>query len=210
MSTYVNLLSQFQKLRRHNRQGSYKTRERYGAGFVRFLRYVGETYRLEKLANISGKHISSYVEYMRNKNYSAATIKVELCAIRFWHDQVPNAKYSLPSNDELNLERRKFGGVDRTWSNPEFARMIGECWKAGREDYVAIICLARYAGLRIHECFRVDTASAEHAVRTMQITIKGKNGKIRTVPIQESIRIGRQIRISKQAVTEYLIEQIKT
>ena len=44
-------------------------------------------------------------------------------------------------------------------------------------------------GLRIHECFRIDTATAEQALREHVITIKGKGGKIRTVPINEQITI---------------------
>ena len=47
--------------------------------------------------------------------------------------------------------------------------------------------LARYAGLRIHECFRIDTAIARQAIREHAITIKGKAGKIRTVPINQQI-----------------------
>ena len=68
MSTnhYTNLLAQAEKLRRHNRQGSYKTKERYFEAYKRFLRYVGEAFRLEKIANISGKHISGYVEHMQS------------------------------------------------------------------------------------------------------------------------------------------------
>ena len=47
--------------------------------------------------------------------------------------------------------------------------------------------LARYAGLRIHECFRIDLAIARQAIREHAITIKGKGGKIRTVPINQQI-----------------------
>ena len=43
--------------------------------------------------------------------------------------------------------------------------------------------------MRIHECFRIDTATAEQALRENAITIKGKGGKIRTVPINEQIAI---------------------
>ena len=43
----------------------------------------------------------------------------------------------------------------------------------------------RYAGLRIHECFRIDTAIAEKALRENAVTIKGKGGKVRTVPIED-------------------------
>ena len=121
---YINLLFQAEKVHRHNRQGSFKTKQRYFEAFKRFLRFVADEYRLEKIANISGKHISSYIEYMQERGLAAATVKTDLAVIRFWHDQIPNAKYTLPSNDAFNLERRKFGGVDRTWSNAEFNRMI--------------------------------------------------------------------------------------
>ena len=186
---YINLLSQAEKLYRHNRQGSYKTKERYFEAYKRFLHFVGDKYHLQKLSNISGKHLSDYVEYMQNKEYSASTIKTDLAAIRFWHDQIPNAKYSLPTNSEFILQRRKFGGVDRTWSMGELDKMISKCWEAKRDDYVACIILARYAGLRLHEVLRIDTAIARNALKNGFITIKGKGGKIREVPINESIRI---------------------
>ncbi len=55
---------------------------------------------------------------------SASTIKTELSAIRFFHDNMPYAKYELPQNEDLELERRTFGRVDRTWSNQEFNLML--------------------------------------------------------------------------------------
>ena len=186
---YKNLLSQAQKLYRHNRQGSYKTKERYFEAYKRFLRYTGDTYHLEKLQNISGKHLTAYVEYMQNKNYAASTIKSDLAAIRFWHDQIPNAKYTLPPNDEFSLERRKFGGTDRTWTDGEYNCMLMQCWNAKRDDFEACIVIARYAGLRLHEVMRIDTAIARAALKNGFITIKGKGGKIREVPITESIRL---------------------
>ncbi len=186
---YTNLLSQAQRLYRHNRQGSYKTKERYFEAYKRFLKFVGDTYNLQKLQSISGKHLSAYVDFMQDKGYSASTIKTDLAAIRFWHDQIPNAKYTLPNNGEFVLERRKFGNVDRTWSMSEFNLMIAECWKYKRDDCAACIVIARYAGLRLHEVLRIDTAIARNALKTGFITIKGKGGKIREVPINESIRI---------------------
>ena len=186
---YLNLLAQADKLFRHNRQGSYKTRERYYEAFKRFCYFLSEHYRLERLSNIAPKHIIAYVEYMQDKGLSASTVKTDLAAIRFWVDQIPNPRHKLPANDTLNLERRTFGQVDRTWSPPEFARMIGVCWKHEREDFLAAICIARYAGLRIHECFRIDTATAAKALRDSKITIKGKNGRVRTVPVQETVRV---------------------
>jgi site-specific recombinase XerD len=186
---YKNLLSQAEKIRRHNHQGSYKTKERYYEAFKRFLRYVADEYRLEKLANISGKHIESYIEYMQDRELSASTIKTDLAAIRFWHDQIPNAKYTLPNNDEFELEQRKFGEVDRTWSNLEFTKMLNACMELKRNDYEACIVIARYAGLRLHEVFRIDTAIARAALKNGYITIKGKNGLIRDVPLNYTIQI---------------------
>ena len=54
---------------------------------------------------------------------------------------------------------------------------------AEREDYVACIILARYVGLHLHE----GTAIARKALKDGFITIKGKDGKIRELPINESI-----------------------
>lgn len=187
--TYINLLSQAQKLYRHNRQGSYKTKERYIEAYKRFLHFVGEEFHLQKLSNISGKHLSAYVEYMQNKGYTASTIKTDLAAIRFWQDKISDAKYILPENSEFSLERRKFGGVDRTWSMSEFNKMIAICWREKRADYEACIVIARYAGLRIHEVLRIDTAIAKATLKNGYFTIKGKGGKVRNVPINESIRI---------------------
>ena len=188
---YNTLVAQLDKVARHNRQGSFRTKERYYETMKRFCRFLAEHYHLQKLTNISGKHLTAYVMKMQEDGKSASTIKTDLAAIRFFHDKMSQARYRLPSNGELSvtLERRRFVGVDRTWSVPEFSRMLGKSMAADRCDYVLAMYLARYAGLRIHECFRIDTATAEQALRENAITIKGKGGKIRTVPINEQISI---------------------
>ncbi len=184
---YFSLEAQLNKLARHNRQGSYRTKERYYMAMKRFCHFLAEVYRLQKLSNFSGKHLVAYVLWMQEKELSASTIKTDLAAIRFFHDKISNPKYKLPSNAELGveLERRRFGDTDRTWSVAEFNRLLGKA--LGREDYILAFYLARYAGLRIHECMRIDTAIARQAIREGAITIKGKGGKIRTVPINQQI-----------------------
>ena len=186
---YTNLLAQADKIRRHNRQGSYKTKTRYYEAYKRFLRYLGDVYRLEKIANISGKHLSSYVKHLQDKGVAASTLKTDLSALRFWHDQIPNPRYELPPNSEFNLERRQFGRIDRTWSNYEYELMIELCENAGRPDFAAAIILARNLGLRIHEVLRIDTAIARLAVKTGFLTIKGKNGLFRQIPINTPAQI---------------------
>ena len=194
--TYCTLTAQLDKLARHNRQGSFRTKERYYEACKRFCAYLADEYRLQKLSNISGKHFVSYVLYLQENGKSASTIKTDLAAIRFFHDKLGDAKYMLPTNAELGveLERRRFGGVDRTWSNIEFNKLLGKALAEDHYDYILALYLARYAGLRIHECFRIDTAIAEQALRENAITIKGKGGKVRTVPINENIAVA----LSKQ------------
>lgn len=188
---YKTLIAQLDKTARHNRQGSFRTKERYYDAMKRFCRFLADRFHLQKLANVSGKHLTAYVLYMQGQEMSASTIKTDLAAIRFFHDKMERTKYRLPSNDELaaELERRRFGQVDRTWSNREFNLFLATAMSDGHEDFATIACLTWYAGLRIHECFRIDTATAEYALRENAITVKGKGGKVRTVPINDSIRI---------------------
>lgn len=184
---YLNLMAQVDKLHRHNRQGSFKTRARYYEAMQRFCRFLADVFRLERLANVAPKHIYAYVAHLQEEGKAASTIKTDLAAIRFFHDLLPNARYEIPDNSDLDLQRRKFGEIDRTWSEAEFDRMLACATKAGREDYVSIFYLGRYAGLRIHECFRIDTATAAKAIRETALTIKGKGGLVRTVPISKHL-----------------------
>ena len=195
---YETLVSQLDRVARHNRQGSFHTKRRYYEAVKRFCAYLADEYHLQKLSNVSGKHLVSYVIHMQDTGKSASTIKTDLAAIRFFHDKM-DSKYRLPTNHELGiiLERRRFGQDDRTWSNEEFNHMLGRALAEDRYDYILALYLARYAGLRIHECFRIDTAIAEEALRENTITIKGKGGKIRTVPINEQIGIAMKTQLAR-------------
>ena len=66
--------------------------------------------------------------------------------------------------------------------------MLGRALAAEHLDYILALYLARYAGLRIHECFRIDTAAAKQALRENAVTVKGKGGKIR---VQARSRLAR-------------------
>ena len=191
LGLYLTLVGQLDKLARHNRQGSFRTKERYYEAVKRFCAFLADSYHLQKLENISGRHLTHYVLYLQESGKSASTIKTDLAAIRFFHDKMSRPRYQLPTNDDLavELERRCFGGVDRTWSTAEFNKMLGKALAADRYDFILALYLARYAGLRIHECFRMDTAAAEQALRENAVTVKGKGGKVRTVPINEQITL---------------------
>ena len=199
--TEVSLVAQLNKLARHNRQGSFRTKDRYYQAMKRFCHYLAEQYHLQKLSNVNANHLVNYVLYLQETGKSASTIKTDLAAIRFFHDKMDDPRHTLPSNGELGiaLERRRFGGVDRTWNNEEFNKLLGIALGEDRYDYILALYLARYAGLRIHECFRIDTAIAEQALRDSTITIKGKGGKIRTVPINEQIALAMRKQLQRTA-----------
>ena len=184
---FDNLIAQLDKLARHNRQGSFRTRRRYYEAMLRFCCFLARQYRLERLANIAPKHVLAYAAFLQSSGKAPSTIKTDLAAIRFFHDLMPNPRYELPSNSDLFLQRRTLGGVDRTWSTPEFNRILMCALAVGREDYITILYLGRYAALRIHECFRIDTATAARAVKETALTIKGKGGLVRTVPLNDII-----------------------
>ena len=185
---YRALIAQLDKLARHNRQESYKTRQRYYEAMQRFCRFLAEEYRLQKLTNISGKHLVDYVRHLQENGKAASTIKTELAAIRFWHDKLGEAKYKLPTNadlaDQAPLERRKLQGIDRHWTPEQFAAFVTACREADRTDYADIATLTFYVGLRIHEVCRLDTAAVEAWERSGLLTVKGKGGRVRSVPVE--------------------------
>ena len=139
---------------------------------------------------------------------SASTIKTDLSAIRFFHDKMSHPRYTLPGNEELGvaLERRRFGQQDRTWTNPEFGKLIGRAMAEERQDYILALYLARYAGLRIHECFRMDTAAAERALRENALTVKGKGGM---TPLDAHFTVSRLLGHERPDVTDIYLASVK-
>jgi integrase len=153
----------------------------------RFCAFLADHFRMEKLANISGKHIEAYVSQLQERGRSAAYIKTELSAIRLFHDLMPDPRYTLPSNDTLGLERRRFGEVDRTWTEQEYEVMRKQAERQGHDDFADMLALIWHTGLRLHECARLDTAAAEGAIRSGLLTVKGKGGKVRGVPVDIAV-----------------------
>ena len=184
---YQTLIAQLVRLARHNRHGSFKTRERYYDAMKRFCAFLADHYRLEKLSNIAGKHVEAYIAFLQDRGRSAAYIKTELSAIRLFHDLIPEPRYRLPGNEVFDLERRRFGEVDRTWTEQEFEHMLQQATGHGRDDYADMLMVIRHTGMRLHECARLDTAAAEGAIRSGSITVKGKGGKVRIIPTNAAV-----------------------
>lgn len=96
---YHTLVTQLDKLARHNRQGSFRTKDRYYEAVKRFCAFLAAHYHLQKLENISGKHLVSYVLYLQEQGKSASTIKTDLSATVTPSVTLPYRADALPSMD---------------------------------------------------------------------------------------------------------------
>ena len=110
---YHTLVTQLDKLARHNRQGSFRTKDRYYEAVKRFCAYLAAHYHLQKLENISGKHLVSYVLYLQEQGKSASTIKTDLSAIRFFHDRLSPRYRQAHPQIHLRQHPRGGGALDR-------------------------------------------------------------------------------------------------
>lgn len=185
-NTSKTLLDQVQATFRHTRAGSIKTRERYLETGRRLAKYLGEQYRVSNLRNLSDKHLEGYVRYLQSQNASVSHIKTELSAIRFIADHV-GLKRPLEEartfNQRMEIGQRHFRGNERLWK-PNDLRIIEQAPARIRD----VLIIARDMGLRVHEVHRIDVASARQAIKSEKLTVKGKNGRVRQVPVRGEVK----------------------
>jgi integrase/recombinase XerD len=209
---YKILKSQTDKIAKHNRQGSYKTKERYADAVNRFNKHIAEKFGIQKFENIQDKHLESYIKSLQEKDRSAGYIKTDLSAIRFFHDKCSDPRYSLSDNSKFELERRHFGGVNRSWSDKEYQSFLKLAEQRQNQRIADIAVLARNMGLRLHETLRIDKAMAANAVKAGVLHIKGKGGKERDVTINQEVRelFSARLKITDQGQKLFVNECEKT
>jgi integrase/recombinase XerD len=190
---YRNLLAQLNKLARHSKGVSLTTMRQYYHIMDLFLRFLADEYGVQNLSNIAGKHVAAYIEERQLEGKSPSTIKNDIAGIRYYFDQLSLPRHRFPSNQELfekygvSLQRRSFGGVNRRWTWEEVNHMIQVALRRERNDIAAMIRLGSGLGLRIHEIVRLNRSDVEKALRTNQLTVKGKGGLIRSIPLTDSM-----------------------
>lgn len=169
--------------RRNEKRVSVQTLHRYRDSVSKFLSFCAERFRLQKMAKVTDKHLRAYVEWRRENGIAEKTIKEDLAAVRFFH-RYTGSERRLAPNEAFGLRPTPQGGVDRAWTEGEFEKMTALAERLGRDDVAAAMGLARHAGLRIHECVRLNRADAEEALRTGVLTVLGKGGRIREIPLR--------------------------
>ncbi|MDH6595981.1 MULTISPECIES: site-specific integrase [Bacillus] len=115
---YINLMTQLNKLARHSKGISvHKSMPQYYHHMHLFCLFLADYFNLKTLVNIHDKHIVQYVIERQDEGKSASTIKNDLAAIRYFHDQIPNSRYRISSNQKLKEKYPEFE-LERTvwWS----------------------------------------------------------------------------------------------
>ena len=64
-------------------KAAFVPRRAYYEACKRFCAYLAAEYHLQKLENISGKHLVSYVLYLQDNGKSASTVKNRPCRHSF-------------------------------------------------------------------------------------------------------------------------------
>lgn len=197
------LWQQVQKWTKASNLRSLTTRRSHLEKMSTFVSYVGQTYKLHNLKNLSDKHLVGYTAWAKTEGYSASTIKNTLSAVRFVHRQLPRTRYQLSENKILNeklqqsaiekglvpqkheLPQRHYlhTGKNIGWTDKEYNAAVNLAGQMKRQDVALALRLARNLGLRIHEITKTERLQLIHALDNGQITVKGKGGLIRDIKI---------------------------
>ncbi|MDH6374908.1 site-specific recombinase XerD [Paenibacillus sp. PastF-3] len=188
---------QVEKIFKHTRQGSFATRDRYKDSCMMFVRFCMERFKMQNIRNIHDKHVSAFIQDRQKSGTAPSTIKGDLSALRYMHDQIQKPRYQLSDNKELQkqyelklVETSPVNG-NRGWTQEEYAAMLQVAREQKQQNVEDCMILARTMGLRITEAGAVSRAQAEHALRTGVYHVKGeaKNGKHREVPLSASGKV---------------------
>ncbi|MGL4912627.1 MAG: tyrosine-type recombinase/integrase [Romboutsia sp.] len=210
---YDNLCVQIEKVFRHCNQGSFKTRERYEDGVKNFAKYMADAFKKQNLNNIKPKHLYGYVEFMQDIGYSTSYVTTNLSAVRFFYDQVGNNSSKLPNNNKLcviSRSKEERIGDNKAWSPIEIEGFVRYARDVGQERYGDMVRLSSDMGLRIHEVCRLDKGHLRQALQEGKITIKGKGGLVRDVPVNDKTLIQKLYNNTKRGDKVFIREGEQT
>lgn len=124
--------------------------------------------------------------------YSKSYVTTNLSAVRFFYDQVGGDSSKLPNNNRLGVISRSKEeriGDNKVWRPLEIESFIRYASNVGEERYGDMARLSSQMGLRIHEVCRLDKGHLRQALEEGKISIKGKGGLIRDVPVRDRVLI---------------------
>lgn len=185
---YKNLEKQIVRVFKHSRQGSIKSRIKYTDSVRHLAKFLAVSYNKQSMNNISNSHLEAYVEQMQEAGYSTSYVTGNMSAIKFFVDQIKDSSY-IKSNEELGVISRSSEeriGPGRSWTLNEIQNMQELAIQKGFERVADMIKLSHSLGLRIHEVTRLERPDLQRALKEDKLTVKGKGGLIRSVPLRNN------------------------
>ncbi|QQE81615.1 tyrosine-type recombinase/integrase [Alicyclobacillus sp. SO9] len=190
---YKNLLKQVEAVTKHINEGAFQSRARNKTAANVFIQFLAEEFRLQKIANIKPKHIEAWVQHMLDADKATSTIMSHLSGVRHVLDKTPVYKGPFPENSEIlalqHIPPRAYTDVERAWADSEYRQMIHLAIVLDEISVARVMQLAHEIGPRIHEALRIDYADAQRSLRTGELKVKGKGGKIRWISIESKPRV---------------------
>ena len=181
------------------RRHSFRTEANYKQGMCEFVKYLAFESKINKIENFKAKDIFGFVENLKENGVSTSTQKTYLSAIRDFADRSGIDSRRIPNNKRLDLDKRVFGNVDRSWTGKEFQdfKVVAEKYDIEKGEgprMELILEVARNFGCRLEGILGMDLNSVKKALETGELVTKEKNGKENIKPV-ESLK---QIEILKR------------
>ncbi len=185
---FQNLEAQAEKAYK-DKQKSYRTEKIYKDGVGEFCKYLAVETKINKIENFKAKHVIGFVQQMQERGISPATQKNYMAAIRDFAERVGVDQRTIPTNKRLEIDKRVFGHVDRTWTNREFTEFkeVAKEYdtKQGAGPRMELILdIARNFGCRLEGILNLDINAVNKALSTGELLTKEKNGKINLKPVE--------------------------
>jgi integrase len=154
-----------------------------------FMHFLSERYRLRQLGAMRDKFVAEFIEWRKEQEISPGTIKRDIVAIQFFHRMDEKSQNRLRPLEQYDFGKIEKRYIDRAWTNKEFEGMCRKAEELGRMDVLLPMRIARFAGLRIHECIRLGTVQTARFLKEGELTTKGKGGKVRTIPLNRDAQV---------------------
>ncbi len=186
LNIFNNLKVQINSVFKHSHECSFKTRDTYQERVEVFAKFLATEYRKQNIEKISNDHLAKYVEYLQESGLSTSYVTTSLSAIRYFYKKSVGGKLIIKSNKALGVNARSHMeriGRDRSISDSDYGALLSEALKSGNKEYEYALKVGLTLGLRIHEFYKMRKSQIREALKTGEISVKGKGGLVRTLPI---------------------------
>jgi site-specific recombinase XerD len=173
---------QLQKTVRNMNQNKLNTRYTYVSTMERFVKFLGQEYKMSNLSNIGDKHVKAFAENEKAKGNNHKYIKNELSAIRFVHNCMEVTRHSLSDattfNKLLELDHTGDGRIDRAWEEKELEDMKEMSYKYEKSDIADVLEGIRTTGTRLDELCTLKYTDVKNALKTGYLNLTNTKGAI--------------------------------